>query len=1322
MAGNDIGIRLGVEGEQTFHKSLTAVNAQIKALGAEMKAISAEFASNAQSEEALAAKNELLGRSTEAAKNKITLLEGQLDRQKTKLAALGTQLDQVTAAEGKNSAAAQQAQNAYNQQAAIVARLEAQYQSTRAQLAGLRNEMEETGDAADDAGDSLAGDVLAGTAAWNLIRSAVQGVTAALQDAVRTGAEFDASVADIAATMGTTVEGIGELRGFALEMGATTAYTAAEAAQALNYMALASYDAQASMETLPNVLNLAAAGGIELAASSDMVTDAQSALGLSMEQTAVLVDEMAKTSTKTNTSVGQLGEAILTVGGTAKFMAGGTAELNQVLGLLADNSVKGAEGGTKLRNIILSLSSPTEKGAEALDRLGVSVFDAEGNMREFSEIFPEMNRALSQLTDQKQIEALGEIFNSRDIAAAQALLGTTVERWSELDTAIQEAAGSAEQMAKTRLDNLAGDVTLLKSAADGAKIALSDSLTPALRDAAQAGAGILSFAGKIINEVPLAGQAIAGLAAAGVTLGAGAVAAAAGVTSVSMAVTKLTAALATNPFGLLALGVGAVVTGLAAMSHAADEAGKKMTEAAREVEASRAAFEEQNRAADEQRKHTEDLAAQLEELAGIENRTAGEKARLLEVTEQLNTAVPGLGLEYDELTDSLNMTTEQIMALTRAQLDAEERQQAAASAVQAEREHAQALRELEQAQKELTAALEARDQALEEGAANELGAVARMDALYSAVSEAEEKVESWKQKVDGSQEIMTEAKERLEELSDAAQDAGDSLNGAAGEADAAAMSAEELSATLKASEETVLSLAGACDTLSDALKEQEKEGSLTLKTTQELIEAGYASAIAIDQETGAVTLNREEYVRLAGAKIQEQLATLEAKQASIEAQRALLEEQLAAKEAALGYTDLAKQKALAAYADDAKALELQIAALNRAMGALNSYSGTVSTTARRSSSASKQVKTQAQKDLETYKSLKADLDHEKNMGLIEEAKYYEKLGELRDKYLGDSANLSEYRKASETIYKAEQKSLEEQEKANKKALEEREKTEKEALEKREKLWITANSNILKLEEDFQSKLTARAQAIMDSYKLFDEVPKRQKVSGQKLLRNLEEQVKSMEQFYGNLDKLQARGVSKNLVDDIRQMGVSASDELEGLLSLTEKDLSKYAEIYGKKQALANDIAAEELEGLRKQTNEAILGQLDDVAELYDTNGPGLGLAFAGSLADGMLEGMPEVESMSRTLANAAMAVWESTYNRDVEAMMSTPKSKVTTEDIGTLLAEAVNGIHMDNGGNIPVIHLETKLNGRVLAEELVEPMRQVERERPEIRDDRHTSG
>lgn len=305
---------------------------------------------------------------------------------------------------------------------------------------------------------------------------------------VQTGAQFDEAMSQVAATMGVTVDEIGELRDFAQEMGAKTAFSATQAAEALNYMALAGYDAETSMKMLPNVLNLAAAGGFELARASDMVTDAQSALGLTLKETNTMVDQMAAASSKSNTSVEQLGDAILTIGATARGVAGGTQELATVLGVLADNGIKGAEGGTHLRNAILSLQTPTKDGTEALAQLNMTyedMYDSAGNLRSLPEIFQQMSTAMEGMNQQQKDAIVSGLFNKTDLASINALLGTSADRWRELSVAIGDSAGAAEKMAATQLDNLNGDLTLMQSALEGVKIQFSDGITPAIRNVVQ---------------------------------------------------------------------------------------------------------------------------------------------------------------------------------------------------------------------------------------------------------------------------------------------------------------------------------------------------------------------------------------------------------------------------------------------------------------------------------------------------------------------------------------------------------------------------------------------------------------------------------------------------------------------------------------------------------------------------------------------------------------------------------------------------------------------------------------------------------------------
>lgn len=398
------------------------------------------------------------------------------------------------------------------------------------------------------------------------------GITAFGVSSVKAGAEFDTSMSQVAATMGKTNSELqqevgevdlawghfsGNLREYAQEMGKHTAFSATEAADALNYMALAGYDTQKSMQMLPNVLNLAAAGSMDLATASDMVTDASSALGLSTEETTALVDQMAMASTKSNTSVSQLGEAYLTVGGTAKQLKGGTTELSTALGILADNGIKGSEGGTILRNAITSLTAPTSRAQKELDALGVSVFDSEGNMRSMNDIMMDLDSSMSNMTGKERAEAMSKIFNKRDLKGIEALLAGAGDRWNELSGYIDDAQGSAQKMADTQLDNLQGDITLLKSAWEGLQISISDKVTPALRGLVQA----LTWA---IDHADTLGPIILGAATA---FGVFAIAINIGniITAVTTAMAALNAVLVANPIGVVVALIAGLVVAFTAL-------------------------------------------------------------------------------------------------------------------------------------------------------------------------------------------------------------------------------------------------------------------------------------------------------------------------------------------------------------------------------------------------------------------------------------------------------------------------------------------------------------------------------------------------------------------------------------------------------------------------------------------------------------------------------------------------------------------------------------------------------------------------------------
>lgn len=311
--------------------------------------------------------------------------------------------------------------------------------------------------------------------------------------AINTGREFEGAMSQVAATMlidKTTAEGqkaFETLENAARECGASTAFSATEAAEALNYLALAGYDADKAATALPTVLKLAGAGAMSLANASDMVTDSMSALGIEATEANLtqFSDQLAQTASKANTSVAQLGEAILTVGGTAKGLAGGTTELNTALGILADNGLKGAEGGTHLRNIILSLQNPTDKAADALKGLGVDVYDAQGNMRGLNDVFKDLQGAMDGMSNAQKDNILSTLFNKTDLTAANAMLANCTDRFDELSAAVENSAGACENMYAIQLDNLNGDISILKSGLADLGISIYKDLNGPLREMTQ---------------------------------------------------------------------------------------------------------------------------------------------------------------------------------------------------------------------------------------------------------------------------------------------------------------------------------------------------------------------------------------------------------------------------------------------------------------------------------------------------------------------------------------------------------------------------------------------------------------------------------------------------------------------------------------------------------------------------------------------------------------------------------------------------------------------------------------------------------------------
>ncbi len=471
MASRIKGITVEIGGDTTgLDKALKSVNSSIKTTQSSLKDVNKLLKLDPSNTELLTQKQKLLKEAIGTTKEKLDALKSAQEQAKTQMENGDLGADKYDALQREIIETEQELQ-----------KLAQEAVNSNASLAKI----EEVGGKLENVGNTISG---VGTKLLP-VTAAVTGFGAA---AVKTTSDFDSAMSQVQATMGatkdsmSTVDGqtvntMDTLRDLAKEMGANTAFSASECAEALNYLALAGYDTQQMCDTLPTVLNLAAAGDIDLASASDMVTDAMSALGMGTDEATTMVDQMSKTASTTNTSVAQLGEGILTIGATAKSIKGGTAELNTALGILANNGIKGAEGGTHLRNVILSLQNPTDGAAKVMKELGVETYDSEGNMRSLNDILGDLNTSMDGMTSAEKSNIIATIFNKTDLASVNSLLANTGETWDSLQQGITDSGGAAQQMADTQLDNLSGQITILKSAVEGLAISFGEALMPTIR-------------------------------------------------------------------------------------------------------------------------------------------------------------------------------------------------------------------------------------------------------------------------------------------------------------------------------------------------------------------------------------------------------------------------------------------------------------------------------------------------------------------------------------------------------------------------------------------------------------------------------------------------------------------------------------------------------------------------------------------------------------------------------------------------------------------------------------------------------------------------
>lgn len=412
-----------------------------------------------------------------------------------------------------------------------------------------------------------------GEAFVNMAARAVKAVADFVGDSIRAGREFEASMSQIAATLGLSADDIAQniggagdafekLKAKAKEMGKTTSFTAKEAAEALNILAMSGYDAEASIAMVGDVLNLAGAGTIDLASAAAYVTGAIKGFSDSAENAQYYTDLMAKGATLANTNVQQLGDALSGSAATASAY-GQTAEATTLALLrLAEQGETGSAAATALSAAMKNLYAPTEQAKSAMKDLRVSAFDPlTGKARDINAVVNDLQKAMAGYSQEQQVAYAQTIFGIQGFDAYNKMVVTSIDTQTAWTEALQGSSGEAAQQYATMMDNLEGDVTKLNSALDGAKIAIAEGLDPALRTIVQSLTDVVSWLTEHETAATVLASAIGTLTAAIIAYNASLALAASGMTLAGIAAGGLAAVMAflTSPITLVILAIGAMI-------------------------------------------------------------------------------------------------------------------------------------------------------------------------------------------------------------------------------------------------------------------------------------------------------------------------------------------------------------------------------------------------------------------------------------------------------------------------------------------------------------------------------------------------------------------------------------------------------------------------------------------------------------------------------------------------------------------------------------------------------------------------------------------
>ena len=460
MANRIKGITVEIGGDTTgLDKALKSVNTSIKSTQSALKDVNRLLKLDPSNTELLSQKQRLLKDAIGATKEKLDSLKAAQEQAKQQL---------------ENGELGQDKYDALQREIVETEEELRRLQQEAATTSTALSKIDVAGQKMEAVGNSIAG---AGKKMMG-VTTVIGGVGVA---AVKTAADFDSAMSQVAAVSGATGKDFDALRSKAREMGSKTKFSATEAAEAMNYMAMAGWKTEDMLGGIEGVMNLAAASGEDLATTSDIVTDALTAFGLSAKDSGHFADILAAASSNANTNVSMMGETFkycAPIAGALGFSAEDTAE---AIGLMANAGIKSSQAGTALRTIMNNLAGDVKISGKAIGDVTIATTNADGSMRDLSDILADCRTAFSGLTESEKAQAAESLVGKNAMSGFLALMNAGEGDIEKLSSAIDNCDGSAEKMAMTMQDNLAGQLTILKSQLQELAISFGDILMPAIR-------------------------------------------------------------------------------------------------------------------------------------------------------------------------------------------------------------------------------------------------------------------------------------------------------------------------------------------------------------------------------------------------------------------------------------------------------------------------------------------------------------------------------------------------------------------------------------------------------------------------------------------------------------------------------------------------------------------------------------------------------------------------------------------------------------------------------------------------------------------------